>query len=288
MSSAQRQYILQGRKKVRGWFYRVDAEFFFLLTDYQNRNALDGSVVEIGLHHGQSFIALCLSLREGQRAYGIDIFEQQSLNGDRSGHGDRGRVERNLRAAGVDLSAVVLDGRPSGSVTPADILGTVGAARLFSIDGGHQREVVCEDLALAEKTLAQHGVVALDDFLRPEWPDVSAGYFAWFAQRSRPIVPFAFGFNKLYLCYQSYLARYQELIASSEFLRPFLCKHCSFGGSQIPVYQKFLQPDSQPQERWLEYLKLYHPDFYATCVALRRVLRRRREPRRTAARDALH
>ena len=139
MSSAQRQYILQGRKKVRGWFYRVDAEFFFLLTDYQNRNALDGSVVEIGLHHGQSFIALCLSLREGQRAYGIDIFEQQSLNGDRSGHGDRGRVERNLRAAGVDLSAVVLDGRPSGSVTPADILGTVGAARLFSIDGGQEQ-----------------------------------------------------------------------------------------------------------------------------------------------------
>jgi hypothetical protein len=120
MVITSREYIRRGRENVEGWFYRLDAEIFGLITDYQNSEGLGGSLVEIGLHHTRSFIALCLSLREGQRAYGIDLFERQAWNVDRSGQGDRTLVERNLRAAGVDLSAVVLDGRPSTSVTPND------------------------------------------------------------------------------------------------------------------------------------------------------------------------
>jgi hypothetical protein len=82
-----------------------------------------------------------------------------------------------------------LDKRPSQQVKPDDILTTVGEARLFSIDGGHWAEVVRNDLSIAENSLAEHGVIALDDFHRPEWPEVSAGYFAWHANRGKSIVP---------------------------------------------------------------------------------------------------
>jgi hypothetical protein len=274
MSATQQEYIRRGRNKVGGWFYRVDAEILGLITDYQNRNLLEGSLVEIGLHHGKSFIAMCLSLRGGQRAYGIDLFEQQSLNVDESGRGNRAVVESNLQAAGVDLSAVILDGRPSTSVAASDILGGVGAARFFSVDGGHQLEVVRNDLLLAEQTLAAHGVIALDDFLRPDWPDVSAGYFAWFEKRSKPIVPFAIGLNKLYLCDQRHVARYQEVLGNSEFLRFFLAKHYNFCGTEIPVFHKFLQPDWAWKPRVVEYVKRMHPDLYVTYRALRSALRR--------------
>lgn len=270
MSDRQREYILRGRNKVGGWFFRLDAEIFYSITDHQNRNALDGSLVEIGLHHGKSFIALCLSLRHGQRAYGIDLFEEQSLNLDRSGKGDRRVVEGNLKAADVDLSTVILDARASTSVSPSDILGSVGAARFFSIDGGHQIDVVRDDLLLAERTLAGHGVIALDDFLRPEWPDVSAGYFAWFAARSKSIVPFAIGFNKLYLCEQSHVASYREVLRSSEFLKFFLTKHYDFCGNEIPVFQKFLEPDWGWQRHVVEYVKLFHPDLYVSLRTWRR------------------
>jgi len=269
MSDRQREYILRGTKKVRGWFYRLDAEIFCLITDYQNRNALDGSLAEIGLHHGKSFIAMCLSLRQEQKAYGIDLFEHQSLNLDRSGKGERQVVESNLKAAGVNLSTVILDARASASVSPGDILGSVGAVRFFSIDGGHKIDVVRNDLLLAERTIAGHGVIALDDFLRPEWPDVSAGYFAWFAERSKPIVPFAIGFNKLYLCEQSHVASYKDVLRSSEFLRFFLSKYYDFCGNEIPVFQTFLQPDLGWRKRVVEYLKLFHPDLYVSLRALR-------------------
>lgn len=281
MSDRQREYILRGAKKVRGWFYRLDAEIFCSITDYQNRNALDGSLAEIGLHHGKSFIALCLSLRHEQKAYGIDLFEHQSLNLDRSGKGDRRVLESNLQAAGVNLSTVILDARASTSVSPSDILGSVGAVRFFSIDGGHQIDVVRNDLLLAERTVAGHGVIALDDFLRPEWPDVSAGYFAWFAERSKSIVPFAIGFNKLYLCEQSHVASYREVLRGSEFLKFFLTKHYDFCGNEIPVFQQFLQPDCGWKKRIVEYMKVFHPDLYVSLSALRS----RRRPSRWRARS---
>jgi hypothetical protein len=274
MSDALREYIRRGMNKIGGWFYRLDAEIFSLILDHQNANALAGSLVEIGLHHGKSFIAMCLSLRDGQRAYGIDLFEQQSLNIDHSGRGERQVLEGNLLAARVDRSAVILDGRASSSVSPSDILSSVGAARFFSIDGGHQREVVRSDLLLAEQTLADHGVIALDDFLRPEWPDVSAGYFAWFETSSKGIVPFAIGLNKLYLCRQSYLGRYQGVLQSSEFLKFFLAKHYDFCGNQIPVFGKFLQPNWLLNQRIVEYLKLMHPDLYVSYRGIRGALRR--------------
>jgi Methyltransferase domain len=269
MSDAQREYVRKGRHEVAGWFFRLDAEIFCSITDYQNENALDGSVVEIGLHHGKSFIAMCLALREGQKAYGIDLFEQQSLNIDRSGKGNRFAVERNLKAAGVDLTDVIVDARSSTSVSPGDILGSVGAVRLFSIDGGHQIDVVRNDLLLAEQTLAEHGVIALDDFIRAEWPDVSAAYFAWFARRSKPIVPFAIGCNKLYLCLRSHVALYQEVLRSSAFLRCFLSKHYDFCGNEIPVFQEFLDPDWRWKKRVTEYVKRFHPDLYVSLRGLR-------------------
>jgi hypothetical protein len=278
MSDALRDYIRNGRAKVDGWFHRVDAEIFALVTDHQNRSALGGSLVEIGLYQGKSFIALCLSLRDGQKAYGIDLFDD-ALTLDRSGIGARRQLEDNLRAAGVPLSAVILDGRPSGSVTPADILGCVGAARFFSIDGGHTLEVTRDDLSLAEGTLAPHGVIALDDFLRPEFPDVSAGYFAWLERRSRPIVPFAIGLNKLYLCDESQVAAYQQVLQSCEFLQLLVSKCCSLSAIEIPVFQRFVNPDWGAREQIAEYLKLFHPDLYIRYKSVRSRVGRLLRPR---------
>jgi Methyltransferase domain len=277
MSSAQQHYVRSGMNQIEGWFHRLDAEIFCLLTGYQNTNALGGSVAEIGLHHGKSFIAMCLSLRDGQRAYGIDLFERQSLNVDHSGRGDRGILERNLAAAGVDRSRVILDARDSISVRRADILDSVGAVRFFSVDGGHLAEVVRNDLALAEQTLAEHGVIALDDFLRPEWPDVSTGFFAWFEKRATSIVPFAIGFNKLYLCHQGRLAAYMEVLRRSEFLKFFLSKHYKFCGNEIPVFQEFVQHDWGWRRRVEEHVKIFHPDLYVHLKSVRfrsRFLRR--------------
>jgi Methyltransferase domain len=269
MRSAHRKYIATGRSRIEGWFSRVDAEIFYLITAFQNVAAWEGGVAEIGLHHGKSFIALCMSLKAPQRAYGIDIFDNQSLNLDQSGSGNRAIVTDNLIRAGVDLSSVILDGRSSNEVTPEDILQSVGRVRFFSVDGGHWADIVRCDLRLAEQTMATHGVIALDDFLRPEWPDVSAGYFMWLGARSRPIVPFAIGFNKLYLCDASFAARYQEALSASPFLNAFISKHYDFGGINVPIYQRSPVPEWGWKTRISAHLQLYHPELYVRLKAVK-------------------
>ena len=262
-------YATTGKDDVQGWFYRVDSQIFYELISYQNQNGINGGAAEIGLHHGKSFIALCLGLVKGQRAYGIDLFDNQSLNLDGSGHGVRTILEQHLETFGIKPSSVVIDSRSSEDVRPTDLLNAVGAIRFFSIDGGHWRNVVHNDLELAENVLAAGGVIALDDFLRAEWPDVSMGYFDWYENSSKNIVPFAIGYNKLYLSGKEYAPDYKKVLEGSEFLRYFLSKNYDFCGSKIPIFHSFHSPGWGIRGRVYEYLKLYHPDLFVKLQKLR-------------------
>jgi hypothetical protein len=55
-----------------------------------------GSVGEVGVHHGRLFILLYLLAEPDERAFAIDIFDEQHLNEDHSGQGDRKVFEENL------------------------------------------------------------------------------------------------------------------------------------------------------------------------------------------------
>ena len=251
------------RKKLpQGWLARTDAEILHAVMEAQREAGMTGSAVEIGVHHGRSMIALCLGLTDTEKAYAIDIFDQQNKNQDRSGRGNRDIFEKNLAKFGVVSGAIVIDPRPSDEVKPQDILGTVGPARIFSVDGGHWMTIVQNDLHLAEDSIASYGVIALDDFHRMEWPEVSAGYFAWFGERRKPLVPFAMGYNKLYLCEQQQLAFYQQVLAASRYLKLYLTKEVMFQGVKMPVYYRMLFPDMDLRTRLFHYLKVFHPDYY--------------------------
>jgi hypothetical protein len=267
------KYVARGSQQIQGWFARTDAEIFNAILLGQVEKSLSGSAVEIGVHHGRSFIALCLGLQNGEKAYCIDIFESQMLNKDLSGRGDQVIFAANLANFSIDDSTVVIDFRPSQNVEPNDIIGAVGPARFFSIDGGHWLEIVQNDLHLAEASLAAHGVIALDDFHRPEWPNVSAGYFAWYGSRKKPLIPFALGFNKLYLCEEKWSEFYKGLLREEPFLKRYLTKQVEFQGEKIPVYQTFVRPEMGIRTRLVAYLKIFHPDLYTRLSKFKLALR---------------
>lgn len=239
-NGALQKYVASGRKQIPGWLSRVDAEIIKTVFEFQDRTALKGAVAEIGVHFGKCFVELCLGLNDGEKAYAIDIFEDQHLNKDASGGGGREGLLRNVASFGIDADKVILDGRSSEDVKASDIRSAVGDVRFFSVDGGHWLELVENDLKLAEDTLAQYGVIALDDFHRPEWPDVSAGYFGWYGKRTQPFVPIAIGFNKLYIAHQDWAVRYREALETNEFLSAFASKRSVFQGQDLLVYQRYL------------------------------------------------
>lgn len=269
MTSALDEYASGGNRTVGGFLSRIDAEILRSILVAQNNGGLTGSVAEIGVHHGRSFILLCLGLLEGEKAYCVDIFDNQQLNTDASGRGDRAILESNLRRFGVAPEQVTIDPRSSDRVHPADLISRVGPIRLFSIDGGHWLDIVVNDLILAEEVLAEYGVIALDDFHRAEWPEVSAGYFKWFAGRKRPIVPFAIGFKQIYLCQSDRVDFYQKVLAENNFLSKLKVKTCDFQEIKLPVYQMALRPESSLTDLFKFYLRTMHPDTFVAAKALK-------------------
>jgi hypothetical protein len=258
-----KEYARKGKEGIEGWLSRVDAEIIRTVLSYQNELELFGSVAEIGVHHGKCFIELCLGLGPGERAYAIDVFEDQHLNLDKSGMGDFNIFKTNLGKFGMGTERVLIDRRSSEKVTAEEISNAVGPVRFFSVDGGHWLEIVENDLKLAETASANYGVIALDDFHRPEWPDVSAGLFRWFEKRKRPMVPFAIGFNKLYLCEHDWADRYSAALRSEDFLQAFLSKEAKFLGREVPVYQRYLLPEMTNRWRLQMFISTFYPSLWS-------------------------
>lgn len=267
--AAIREFVSSGRQRIDGWFARVDAEIFRIILTAQNDCGLKGSVVEIGIHHGKSFVALCLCLKDDERAYAIDVFEAQEHNLDFSGRGNRSRFETNLKKFGIPDDKLTIDARPSEQVSSSDILDAVGPVRFFSVDGGHWAEVVKSDLTVAETTISEHGVIALDDFHRSEWPEVSKGLWEWEQQKEKDLVPFAIGYNKLYLCESSWADSYQKKCVEDAFVRHFLWKWVTLSGQKIPVFSRFVVPEMGCRRGTRLYLQSFAPGLFVFMMMLK-------------------
>lgn len=191
------RYRTDGLAEVEGWFEPESAELMASLLLHQIDAGLAGGVAEIGVHHGRSFLLLANGLAPGEPAVALDVFEQQDQNADHSGKGDRGRFEQNLERWAPDVSVRVVVSS-SLDVTPASAREVFGRPRMFSVDGGHTAEITRHDLALAEASIADGGIVVLDDMLNGHWLGVLTGT-ATYLLDAPGLLPFAVSPNKLYL-----------------------------------------------------------------------------------------
>ncbi|MEM1188339.1 MAG: class I SAM-dependent methyltransferase [Pseudomonadota bacterium] len=264
-------YLRREKKKLEGWLQRVDAEIYGSLLECQKREGFSGSCAEIGVHHGKSFIPLCVSLKDGEKALAIDIFDDQEANRDRSGQGDYDVFTTNIDSFGIGKESVRVISRSSEDVSATEILESVGEVRFFSVDGGHWSSIVQNDLALAEQTLTPDGVIALDDYCRPDWPDVTYGYALWQNSTESDIVPFAAGSNKLYLCRQSRVKTYQEALRGSSFLAAVFVKRYSFEDRSIDCYRDSYhrRDEENKSAAMLGSLSLFRPSAFVFLKRLR-------------------
>ena len=203
------KHYLSRHRGVEGWLDSYSARFIAEISAIQSEARLSGGVGEIGVHRGRLFILLKLLAGTSERAVAIDVFGDQHLNTDGSGEGDEDKFLRNLdRWASRDKLDIIQ--KSSLYVTSDEILSRTGQCRLFSIDGGHTAECTLNDLRLGDQVLSERGVLILDDYFNPSWPDVSTGASQFFADPNSSLRPFAITPNKLYLarpsCHSFYLS----------------------------------------------------------------------------------
>jgi hypothetical protein len=212
------KYVSHSMETVQGYMSSLDAHLIANLLSYQNENNIRGHLCEIGVHHGRLFLMLALARRAGERALGIDLFEDDEINANTHHAGRDSALFANARRLGIELAEDETFKTSSLDIEAADILRrTTGRIRFFSIDGSHLYRPVEHDLRLAESAITTDAVIAIDDFFNKDWADVSFATYD-FLRRTDALVPFAITSSKLYLAapaaaeqYKAALARHTEL-----------------------------------------------------------------------------
>jgi hypothetical protein len=240
---------LRRHDQVPGWLDPYSASFIVALARIQREAGIAGGVAEIGVHMGRLFILLKL-LAGSEKAVAIDIFGDQHLNLDHSGHGNRERFLANLtRHASPDNLEIIQ--RSSLEVLPEDIVSRAGSCRLFSVDGGHTEACTINDLMLAERAIGDRGVVVLDDYFNPSWPDVSTGAARYFLHPQAELKPFAITPNKLFLARPAWHSFYHAALMRSE--RDFHEKDSRMFGVDVSVFGVAPETHALPRaaKRWV-------------------------------------
>lgn len=226
-------YQKSGIEKVDGWLAAGDQILISSLCEIQRQNKCHGSVGEIGVHHGRLFILLYLHLHEGERAFCVDVFENQDLNIDRSGAGDESIFLANVGTY-ADASRLSVFKQSSLNIDPARIIEKVGAARIISIDGGHTKDITQSDLRKSREILSPDGVIMVDDYFNPAWPGVSEGVNAYFNAPGGALSPFAIGLNKIFFCRPNLHAFYRDKLRQG--CPEMYLKATEFLGHEVDVF----------------------------------------------------
>jgi hypothetical protein len=212
-------YAHSGHKLVQGWMSREDIALFQQLAQFQVKHNIAGNLCEIGVHHGKRFLLLYLSLRAGEHAVAIDLFEQQELNTDGSGAGDKHQFLNNLNTHADGISNLTIISQDSATITSGGIRAAAGGAiRLFSVDGSHTADMTVNDMTLACDSLAPGGTIILDDYYNEMWPGVAEGACRAFHDgvfALHGIVPYALFSSKVLFCHANHAILYQEHLAKS-------------------------------------------------------------------------
>ena len=209
------QRYLHAFRRIDGWFSYDAALLFMKYNQLAFKPEERGNVLEIGVHHGLSTIAIAALRGAGKQLTAIDLFEdQQQMNVSGSGSGDRRQFEKNMREFYPDASFVRVIARSSKELTPADL----GSGFTFiHIDGGHSPEEVYHDLKLCYDVSADGGLIALDDYFNPEHPGVCEGAVEFSLRHPGCLRPLVAGYNKVLL----QKARDNSPDVSSAFLEAF-------------------------------------------------------------------
>ena len=167
---------MNGFGNVEGWCTDQVFETVELIDGLQSDKA--GGCLEIGVHHGRLYILMNQVVAGSETSYAVDLFDNQVLNIDHSGHGAvdvfRGNLAKYDVHRGQNTTLVSGDSTdPSLGLETRIGLGTL---RLISSRWwAHGAAYRLSDLALANRLVRNDGVVILDDILSYHWLGVIEG-----------------------------------------------------------------------------------------------------------------
>lgn len=209
--------------RIRGFLHPVDTMLFCALLGGQAEHKIAGSLVEIGVFFGRSLYLLGENAKTtGSKALGIDLFDIS---------GQRTYVDELMTKHGLS-DTIILKSMNSADVTAQSIINEVGRARFFHIDGGHEYHHLENDTKLALASIAENGVIVFDDFMNPQYPDLTVAVIDMLRQNKDRLVPLCISKSKLYTVLPQLKKQYSALIKSAELWNNARLEEFLFLGEQ--------------------------------------------------------
>lgn len=201
-SPVDRCFLSDRVHAIPGWLGDYAALRSMELMRWQTTKGLSGPALEIGVYAGRYFSVLQRECAfAGEAAVGVDIFHRVS--------------EEEVRANLAGATNISFLHGSSKNFDAARLLHELSAQpRFISIDGSHLLDDVKHDLDLSDEILADHGIIACDDFLNPVRLGVAQAVHEKLV-KDDTLVPFAVIQSKILLCRPAYHESIRELMALS-------------------------------------------------------------------------
>jgi hypothetical protein len=169
----------------------------FLLTN-QTTLGIRGGFLEIGVWEGKSATLGTMHLLDDEPSILIDINPCDAA---------LARV-RKLKPAGVCF----LQLRSTLAANDPRLLSYTHKIRFVHIDGEHDAATVSNDLALARSVICEGGIICVDDFFNPVYPQVTAAIHLFLFQQRFNFQMLMCGANKCWIVSAASYPMYSELI----------------------------------------------------------------------------
>lgn len=198
---------VQHANSIQGW-YNLDVKVLEIINSFQT---FDSNILEIGIHHGKSFIPLACLLKNQEKAYALDVFEDQQHNVDNSGKGNKDIFIRNLIKVfeyEFILNRIVIS---KCDTTKSDLKFLPEDFRIISIDGCHTKEGTYHDLVNAARLINDKGCIIIDDYFHQHWPGVRSGTDKFLSEFN--FLPIFIGYNKFIIVRTNFYETYRLLLS---------------------------------------------------------------------------
>lgn len=184
-----------------GFFYTEAAGAWDVILSYQEDSGLPGHLAEIGVYMGKSASLLALHARPKEQLVLVDL-------------GFPSETRELLESLAPKGALVYLEQRSSQAIRVPVASAWPRSFRFIHIDGEHTGEAVINDLRLACAWLGDSGIICLDDFFNPMYPQLTAAVFEFLAAHRHELTLVLCGHNKGYLCRPTASHLYLGLIRS--------------------------------------------------------------------------
>lgn len=194
-------------RNLPGWLYQQAAAMIAFILDCQKNSGLRGNLMEIGVFHGRCATLLGLYGEPNETFVLCDIVYPEGI---------KEKIQNSTSA-----KCTFLEKQSFHINVGSDLPSQQERFRFVHLDGNHSGTDITHELRLADALLDPNGIICVDDFFNPLYPQITDAVLHYLRQNPYSLTMFLMGYGKAFLGRPTRVYPYMRIIENAlpEYLR---------------------------------------------------------------------